>query len=689
MPVFEDIKKIKGIGEKTAALFNKLSVYTVEDLLKFYPRTYVRYSEPVLLKDAQTDNTEAFSLTVLNDFLPRKVRNLSIGSIFGSDGENKVKITFFNTPYYKDKLKKGCSYIFYGKVSKNGNDYVMEQPSFYSYSEYEELKDSLWPIYSLTKGLSNKTVTKSVKAAIEEGNYPYLYEEYLPSFVIDEFHLVSKTNAYIGIHFPENIQKYYEARKRFSFDELFVFLWILKESKGNSVKTESSYPMIEVSEVNRLIESLPFKLTDGQVSAFNSISEDMCSGFEMNRLIQGDVGSGKTIIAFLSLIMCVCNGYQGVMMAPTEILATQHYENLCSILKKNNLDIEVTLLTGSVSSSRKKQIYSDLESGKIKIAIGTHALVQDKVAFKNLGLVITDEQHRFGVKQRVRLSEKGGNPHILVMSATPIPRTLAIVLYGDLSLSVIKDKPAKRLPVKNCVVGTSYRKTAYEFIRKQISEGRQIYVVCPMVEESEGLENVVNVTDYTQRLKEVFGNGVNIEMLHGKMKSEVKREIMDNFARHNIDILVSTSVIEVGIDVPNATVMMIENAERFGLSSLHQLRGRIGRGEYQSYAIFINGNKNNADNARLNILNSSNDGFKIAEEDLRLRGAGDIFGIRQSGQMQFEIADIYEDSDLIISISKLIDDYRNHKIELSTEEEKKLLGFVDENKHKFIDFRSI
>ena len=689
MSVYEDIKKIKGVGEKTAQLFNKLSVYTVEDLLKFYPRTYVKYDDPVKLIEGEEGVNCAFDLQVINDFTSKKVRNLNIGTVFCSDGISRVKITFFNTPYYKDKLKKGFRYIFYGKISKSGNDFLMEQPAFYTFDEYSSLKGNLQPVYSLTKGLSNKTVTKTVKAAIEEGNYPYHYNEYLPDSVIKKFNLISKTEAFICIHFPDSKEKYFNARRRLSFDELFVFLWILKESKGNNEKKESSYPMIEVAEVKRLIESLPFKLTEGQSLSFSEISDDLCSGYEMNRLVQGDVGSGKTILAFLSLFMCVFNGYQGVMMAPTEILAAQHYENLCNLLKNNNLDIEVALLTGSVSASRKKQIYEDIENGKIKIAIGTHALLQEKVSFKNLALAVTDEQHRFGVKQRTCLSGKGGSPHILVMSATPIPRTLAIVLYGDLSLSVIKDKPAKRLPVKNCVVGTSYRNTAYEFIRKQIGEGRQVYVVCPMVEESEGLENVVNVTDYTHKLRDVFGGSINIEMLHGKMKSEVKKQIMENFANHNIDILVSTSVIEVGIDVPNATVMMIENAERFGLSSLHQLRGRIGRGEHQSYAIFINGNKNNSYNERLNILNSSNDGFKIAEEDLRIRGAGDIFGIRQSGQMEFEIADIYEDSEMIIQISLLIDELIKDRQILSDDERDKLCEYIEENKYKFIDFRSI
>lgn len=689
MPVYEDIKEIKGIGEKTAKLFNKLSVYTVEDLLKFYPRTYIKYSEPVLVKEAQIGINSAFWLKLVSDFQSKKVRNLNIGTVYCSDGQTKVKLTYFNTPYYKDKLKKGSEFVFYGKISQIGNEFALEQPVFYTRDEYENLKGSLQPVYSLTKGLSNKIVTKSVKAAIEEGNYPYLYEEYLPEDYVRKLDLISKTEAYIGIHFPDCNQKYLQARKRLAFDELFVFLWILKQSKGNNEKKKTSYPMIEVAQAKQLIEKLPYKLTDGQNLALSEIINDLCSGFEMNRLVQGDVGSGKTIIAFISLVMCVFNGYQGALMAPTEILATQHYENLCNLLKNNNLNIEVALLTGSVSSSAKKKIYEELEEGKIKIVIGTHAILQDKVKFEKLALVITDEQHRFGVKQRLCLSDKGGNPHILVMSATPIPRTLAIVLYGDLSLSVIKDKPAKRLPVKNCVVGTNYRKKAYEFIEKQISEGRQVYIVCPMVEESEGLENVVNVTDYSLELKKVFGSGINIEMLHGKMKNEIKNNIMENFANHNIDILVATSVIEVGIDVPNATVMMIENAERFGLSSLHQLRGRIGRGEYQSYAIFINGSRNNSDNERLNILNSSNDGFRIAEEDLRIRGAGDIFGIRQSGQIEFEIADIYEDSEMIIQISQFIDEIMKNTELLSDDEICKLNGYIEENKHKFIDFRSI
>lgn len=689
MRIFEDIKKIKGIGDKTAALFQKLNICTVEDLLNYYPRTYVSYEEPRLISQSKLDTMVALKISLTSDYNAKKFKSIVVGTVYGRDSSGRIKLTFFNAPYLKSRLRRGSCYVFYGKLISNRDELTMEQPSVYTLAEYEELRSSLQPVYSLTKGLSNKLLQKAVKTAMEEAGYQYLYQEYLPKAVLDEFGLISRVEAYKGIHFPDDSKMLSKSRRRLAFDELFLFLWILKESRKGIVKQKSAYPMLEVSEVSRLIERLPYRLTQGQVLAFEDIKADLCSGYEMNRLIQGDVGSGKTILAFLALIMCMANGYQGAMMAPTELLAVQHYNKLQELISDNGLEYEVALLTGSVSSARKREIYDGLESGQIKLAIGTHALIQDKVNFKRLGLVITDEQHRFGVRQRMELSIKGGKPHILVMSATPIPRTLAIVLYGDLSLSIIKDKPAYRLPIKNCVVGTSYRNTAYSFIKRQVDEGRQVYIVCPMVEESEGLVGVENVTDYTQGLKEVFGNKLRIEMLHGKMKPDAKTSIMNSFARHDIDILVSTTVIEVGIDVPNATVMLIENAERFGLSALHQLRGRIGRGEHQSYAIFINGNSNNPDNERLNILNSSNDGFKIAEQDLKIRGAGDLFGIRQSGQLQFELADIYEDSDLILGISAFWDRYFDKDIQFCTKEEENLQEYLDENQYKFIDFRSI
>ena len=411
----------------------------------------------------------------------------------------------------------------------------------------------------------------------------------------------------------------------------------------------------------------------------------------MNRLIQGDVGSGKTILAFLALLLTVTNGYQGAMMAPTEILATQHFEQLCELTRKYDLPLKPVLLTGSLGSAAKKEAYAQIEQGKVNVIIGTHALIQEKVLYQKLGLVITDEQHRFGVRQREILGEKGGAAHVLVMSATPIPRTLAIILYGDLHLSAVDELPAGRMPIKNCVVGTSYRPKAYTFISDQVRLGRQAYVICPMVEPSENdtLE-LQNVEDYGKMLRTKLPKDIRVEILHGKMKAADKKRIMEAFGRGDIDVLVSTTVIEVGINVPNATVMMVENAERFGLAQLHQLRGRIGRGKEQSYCIFINCSEKKQSQDRLQILNRSNDGFRIAEEDLKLRGPGDLFGIRQSGAMEFKVADIYQDAGLLSKISSLVDELLLQDHELEQAENEALKNYLSEQgKRKLIDFRSI
>ncbi len=687
MKVFEDIKTIKGIGDKTASLFNKLAVFTIEDLLHYYPRTYRQYDDVCNDLESEVGNVVSIWATVMKDFVFKNMRNINIGSGNISAGKQTVQITFFNSSYFKEKMRTGNAFVFRGKLIYENGRYKMEQPEVYTKEEYDTLRNGIWPVYSLTKGLSNKTVSKAVKTALENGSYAELYEEYLPSKIKSEYELISPGEAIRGVHFPNDFEHLKNSRNRLAFDELFLFLIKLRSLRTNIDET-SKFEMIETAGCKRLIERLPYRLTNDQILVWNEIKNDLTSGNVMKRLIQGDVGSGKTIISFLGMLMCIENGYQCALMAPTEILASQHFDKLDKMVKEYNLPIKPALLTGSVSKKEKQRIYDLIEKGEINAVIGTHAIIQESVNFRNLALVITDEQHRFGVNQRQNLKDKGDSPHVLVMSATPIPRTLAMVLYQDMHLSVIKEKPENRIPIKNCVVDKSYRPTAYKFIASQIASGRQAYIVCPMVEESEGLENVENVIDYTQRLREIFSKEIRIEYIHGKMKPSEKSRLMESFYAHNIDVLVSTSVIEVGIDVPNANVMMIENAERFGLSALHQLRGRIGRGSFQSYAIFVNANAKNK-NKRLEILNSSNDGFKIAEEDLKLRGAGDVFGIRQSGEFDFEIADIIEDSEMIMRISKTLDDLFTKDPKLDLQDNGNLKTYLLENKDNYIDFATI
>lgn len=537
----------------------------------------------------------------------------------------------------------------------------MEHPElFCPPDKYDEKLNTLQPIYGLTAGLSNNTVMKAVKQALEGLN---LSKESLPEELRLKYQLAEYNYAVRGIHFPEDKEVFYHARKRLVFEEFLSFILSLRKLKTSNERMSNEYVMEEHPAVKELIRKLPYQLTNAQTKVWQEISENMKSDTVMSRLVQGDVGSGKTIVAVLALLNTAMNGYQGAMMAPTEVLARQHYESICKLFDTYDIPVKVVLLTGSMTAKEKRKVYDRIECGLAKIIIGTHALIQDKVFYDNLALVITDEQHRFGVKQRETFANKGGVPHVLVMSATPIPRTLAIILYGDLDISVIDELPANRLPIKNCVVDTSYRNTAYAFMKKQIAEGRQCYVICPMVEESESME-AENVIDYARELQREMGDGILVSYLHGKMKQAQKDEIMTQFGENKIQILVSTTVIEVGIDVPNATVMMIENAERFGLAQLHQLRGRVGRGKYQSYCIFMSASKSKETKERLEILNHSNDGFQIASEDLRLRGPGDFFGIRQSGLMDFKLGDVYQDSNVLKMANEAANWLEEEKIDL-------------------------
>lgn len=674
------ITELKGIGEKYAQLLGRLSVYTVEDLVGLYPRDYELYQEPAFISTLSPDyeNTNV----VIDGVVSKKIDvyhtgKLAVISTFINDENgDRIKCTWFNMPFLKSSLKLGMRYIFRGRfVIKNGIK-ILEQPQMYTRSQYSEIEGTMQPIYPLTKGLSNKTVANAVHQALEKFDAG-LEKEYIPGYVRQKNELAEHNYAVVNMHFPKSMEDYIQARKRLAFEEFFLFVLAVRSLRNSNERIPNGYIIQNDSRTDDFIEKLPFSLTNGQKSAWTEVKKNMSGKGLMSRLIQGDVGSGKTIIAVLALMNTAYAGYQAAMMVPTEVLAKQQYDSITKMFNNMGVELNVSLLVGSMTAAAKRKVYEDIENGSTDIVIGTHAVIQEKVIFKNLALVITDEQHRFGVNQRRDLSDKGNNPHILVMSATPIPRTLAIIVYGDLDISVIDELPAERLPIKNCVVDESYRPNAYKFIENQVHAGRQAYVICPMVEDSENIE-AENVIDYAKKLSGELPDDIKVEYLHGKMKASQKNEIMEKFSKNEINVLVSTTVIEVGVNVPNATVMMVENAERFGLAQLHQLRGRVGRGGFQSYCIFVSGNKSKKTKDRLEILNKTNDGFKIAEEDLKLRGPGDFFGVRQSGDFDFGIADIYTDAKVLKSASEAAGEVLDKDPELELEENRYLAEKVSE-----------
>ena len=637
----DSIRSLKGIGEKTEKIFCSAGLETIDDLVSLYPRYYLTYEDPVDIADAEAGIRIAVYGRITSQLAYRQVRGLKITTCNIRDHSGSLSLIWFNMPYMRNQLHQGDSRIFVGTpVMKNGR-LTIEHPECYTEEAYEKQRQNMQPMYPLTRGMTNRMIVKAMEQTVD---YMKAAEEYLPEVITEKYHLMPYGEALYHVHFPVKKEEVVEAKKRMIFDEFFIFLAAMRMLKERTGVIENHYKITETKESRHFMEHLPFSLTNAQQRALEEMKADMTKDQVMNRLVQGDVGSGKTIVAMILLLMAVTNGYQGALMAPTEVLAVQHYENFCEMLAP--YDIRIALLTGSTKAKEKREIYAGLKNHEIDLVIGTHALIQEKVTYDHLALVVTDEQHRFGVKQREALYQKGLEPHVVVMSATPIPRTLALIMYGDLDISIIDELPADRLPIKNCVVNTSYRPQAYRFIEKQVAMGRQAYVICPMVEESEHME-AENVTEYTKILRQNLPPSVVVECLNGKMKPAEKNRIMEAFGEGKIHVLVSTTVIEVGINVPNATVMMIENAERFGLAQLHQLRGRIGRGKYQSYCIFICGKESKDTKKRLEILNKSNDGFYIANEDLKLRGPGDFFGIRQSGMMDFVLADIYQNADLL------------------------------------------
>ncbi len=649
MQLNDPITELKGIGEKTATLYHKLNIFTLDDLMKHYPRDYEEWRDIVKIGELKVNQVYAVRAMVIN--APQTIhirKNMSITTVHIRDDSGACDIIYFNMPYIKNSLQVGKQYIFRGRIVLKNNRIAFDQPKIVSPEEFAQNVHRLTPVYPTTKGLTIAAITKTMHLAVDCLDWG---QDYLPVSVRQKYGLPDLKSAVTGIHFPENYTALTAARKRLVFEEFLFFIVSVMFLKDLTAQEINDTPMMRVDACQNLIGRLPYELTGAQKQVWKQIEQDMCSTRLMNRLVQGDVGSGKTIVAILAMLLCVMNHHQAAFMAPTEVLAKQHYESVLELVQNYQLPLNPVLLTGSLTTKEKRRAKESIVLGTGNVIIGTQALLQDDVDFCDLRLVITDEQHRFGVKQRETLALKGLQPHILVMSATPIPRTLALILYGDLDISVMDELPANRLPIKNCVVNTDYRKKAYDFIAKEVANGRQAYVICPMVEANDEMMGdmpvLENVIEYTEKLKKALPETVCVEYLHGQMNPKAKNFVMEEFAAHHIDVLVSTTVIEVGINVPNATVMLVENAERFGLAQLHQLRGRVGRGKDQAYCILISGSSQNDTMERLQVLNRSNDGFFISSEDMRLRGPGDLFGIRQSGQFQFRLGDIYQDAKIL------------------------------------------
>ena len=641
------VQYLKGVGPKMYELLNKLSIYTVKDLLEYYPRVYEDRTKVTPISDFQKDQNVLFLGTLIKPVTMVYAKKKKILSTVVVDDSGAIAmLTWFNQVYIKDRIKEGGTYLFYGKVgSVSGSRATLDSCSIYDVNDLDKIQ-GLYPIYPLTAGITQNYLFKLINNLMDSG---IMVNEIFNEEFRRKYRLAEANYALRNIHFPKSYEMVNIARNRIIFEELFLFQLALLNMKQIEVEhtNTNTYSDLDESEFLKLI---PFELTGAQRKVVSQIKKDMSSKTVMNRLVQGDVGSGKTMVAAIAMYLAVKNGYQAALMTPTTILANQHYIELSQYFEK--LGINVEIITSSTTKKQKEKIIEKLKNNDIDILIGTHSIIEDNVEFNNLGLVVTDEQHRFGVKQRMKLSAKGNVVDTIVMTATPIPRSLAIILYGDLDLSIIDELPPGRKPVETCVVNDSYNQRVYNFLKKQINEGRQVYVVCPLVEENEDLD-LNSVEKLYEEYKKEF-NGYNVAILHGKMKNKEKDSIMQEFKANKINILISTTVIEVGISVPNATVMVIENSDRFGLAALHQLRGRVGRGSASSYCILKSNNKSAIARQRLDIMRKSNDGFEIAQKDLELRGPGDFFGVRQSGMPEFKLANLLTDTKILESTQEAV-----------------------------------
>lgn len=664
-----ELKDIKGIGEKKLALLNKLGIFTVNNLLEYFPYSYIDTTKFKKISEITEEGSYSYRLKIISLMENRKKKNIRVTKFLAMDEEmNYCTIVYFNNIFISKNLKINNVYEMYGRAKLLGKNVEIQSPTM---QNKVNIIGSVIPQYHLCKGISNLDLVKIIQNLLKKNSY---FEEKLPSNILNELNLESYDNAIRNIHFPKDNESFIRAKRRLAFDEIFYFQLSMKKLKRNN---DDAIRFEIRDETFDFINSLSFKLTNSQNKVLEDIFNDMSSDRQMNRLIQGDVGCGKTIVSFIAMFNVVKNGFQSVLMAPTEILARQHFENAIELFEKHNIKVE--LLVGSLKESEKKTIREKIENGQVDIIIGTHAVFQEKVVYKNLGFVITDEQHRFGVKQRLLLSKKSKNPDILVMSATPIPRTVGLVMFCDLDISTIDELPSGRGKINTYFVDENYEDRYMSFIKKHISEGRQAYIVCPLVDESDTLE-LQSVINLYERLKERYFQDVEIEFIHGKIKPVDKDRIMKNFENGKIKVLVATTVIEVGINVPNSNIMVIYNAERFGLSQLHQLRGRIGRGNYDSFCILVSNNKSTNVKKRMDIMCSSNDGFYISEQDFLLRGYGDILGYRQSGEARFKILNIQKDYELLKLAIKYVDKLLKDDFNFEKEENQ----VVKRNVDKFI-----
>ena len=643
MELTDDVKFVKGVGPNRVKLLNKLNIYNLEDLITYYPREYEDRSKPK--KIADTENGEECLIEGIVTSHIKEIRthrkNMIIYKLIVRDDTDSCELVWYNQSYLKKMFRIGETYKFFGRINKRIGQTEMVSP-VYDLEGNNKNTGRIIPIYPLTYSLSQNTLRHIIEEGLKQAKDKIA--ETLPEYILEEYKLMKLKNAMQSIHFPKELKDFGEARNRLAFEELLTMQLLLLNLKNKYKNTEKGIKFDSKVKMSDVINDLPFKLTKAQTRVLEEIDSDMESDKAMNRLLQGDVGSGKTIVSIIAAYKAVKSGYQMAMMAPTSILASQHLENFKNVLEK--YDIRCELLLGNTTKKKKEDILSRLKDGEIDIIIGTHSLLEENVIFKKLGLVVTDEQHRFGVRQRSTIVSKGKNPDVLVMTATPIPRTLALILYGDLDISIIDELPPNRKKIDTFAVRKALEERVNNFVKKQLDEGRQAYIVCPLVEESEEIE-AKSVDELTEKYKNEVFKEYKVECLHGKMKPKEKEEIMQRFKEGKIDILISTTVIEVGVDVPNSNIMVIENAERFGLAQLHQLRGRVGRGEYQSYCILKYQGNSELIRKRMQVMQETNDGFIISEKDLELRGSGEFFGTKQHGIPEFKVANLFEDIKLL------------------------------------------